>query len=796
MSTESQISSSGTNHTDTQLQHKDVQSQMNVTFVEEQPIVSDDARLGHSLAALPPTMSRQMPDADWYAAQQLSKPIVIRQFTWSADNTPGQILQSFNFPAVLAENDTLVKETLNMYSFFKFNWTVKLQINGTRFHSGQLICSWDPFGLFYDEADAQYRGYNVVVGTGLPHVLLNANTNEPVQISVPFVSPRNYLTTNSQAADRLGRFRISVLNPLRLATGSSSQLTITVWFFATDPSVHVPIYRHEYKPINEYAAVQSMDAFKGLASSFGNSIAGNMPGFSSVVPKLASMLGLDYPTRPVIEQSHINPIGPMSVGKGVDSSYRLSLDPRSGHVPGPDQTGTTKDECDMDYIKTIPMLFRQILWSDSSAPGTVLTYYPVTPNIVAGVPTSVAYNTFLSWFSNAFTFWKGGLEYRYEFVSTQFHTGRLLIAFIPNYFSGTPTLAQAYSCPNVVLDLQETSSAKLTVPFISPTIWKQCAVGYDGTVSQNDENVVGYVYVYVLNPLVRPSNVADTIEFNIYISGASDFEFAVPRADQLVVYVPKTADEIDAVQSMDVDRMDTRTAASNSPTSVSMAFGTPLIPSLNFFGETFPLCDLMKRYGLIRTVKMTDQFDVISIDNRPQVNNDADTQISSTFYALPLTPLTIVTSVFACWFGSLRYKFATDAPRTTTEYLTATYATAKEFSDQTGAHGGNGYPIQRTNLAQNSALDVEVPCYTLYNFLLATPTVNSEIGSPTSAGIVRAYVGNSSNSRVVDIYQAAGDDFRPFYLIPPPSDYVRVIPPEKPSTPPTVILNHVLASLR
>nr|QCH40772.1 structural polyprotein 1 [Picornavirales sp.] len=219
------------NHTDPELQHTEVDKIVNVQFAEEQPKVADDARLGTSLNVLPPSQEIQMPDASWFAAKQLAKPVVLARKDWTSDSAANADIYTVGFPAALQTIDTIHQETLRMYAFYKFNFTFRIQLNGTKFHSGQLLCSWDPFSMFNNTTD--FRPFNVYSATGNPHVLLNASTNEPVEITIPYFHPKNFLATNNADDNNdLGTFRITVLNPLRYAEGSSPKLHLTVWFYA------------------------------------------------------------------------------------------------------------------------------------------------------------------------------------------------------------------------------------------------------------------------------------------------------------------------------------------------------------------------------------------------------------------------------------------------------------------------------------------------------------------------------------------------------------------------------------
>lgn len=782
---QSQITSGPTKHQDVEIEHHEAEKIMNVQFAEEQPLVADDARLGTSLATLPPSQESQMPDDHWMAAKQLSKPVVISRQNWTSSQANGVLIAAFDFPDILRTIDTIHQETLRMYAFFKFNWVLKFQINGTKFHSGQLICSWDPFALHDDDPTSVVRPLSRPAATGLPHVLLNASTNEPVEITIPFVHPKNFLSTNSPNFDTLGRFRINVLNQLRSAEGSSDTLHLTVWLFAQSPSVHVPIYRHDLLP--PAIAEPSMEAIGNFVDSLlgddfsklrktttktvGNLASGNwgqaMRNGGKAVGHLADFLNLDYPVRLIMNLTQINPIGPMAVGRGVDSSYSLRLDPSGSQVIDNDRKGNSVEECDVDFIKKAPMLFTTVPWTDARVTGTRLLYFPVTPNICDFSSEGnyrVNYNTYLSYLSCIYQYWRGTLNYRFEFVSTQFHTGRLLVAFIPNAFSESPTIEQAFSCPNVVIDLQQNSTVTFTVPFTSQTPYKNCEWHGNKNLS-----IVGYVYVYVLNQLVRPSNVADTIEFNVYISAEDDFEFAVPQP--FTLNLRTVIQESTAEPSMqDIDRMQTRTGESQQTTQLSLAFGEPRIPRSNLFGEQFPLLDLLKRYARMRRINVGESLTNQAFNNYPTYLRDPDSP-NANFAA---TPVAYISMMFAAWYGSLRYKFVTNAPRNCSGQLSVMYDPSPDDVAYgvapTDAFGG---PAQRTNLDQNNALEVDVPCYTPFNLLVGKYlTVSNQIDLLPTCGRIKWDLELSNSTPInLDIYQAAGDDFRPFYLISPPSDY-------------------------
>lgn len=799
MNSSTENNSSRTNHTDTELQHTDTDKVVNVQFAEQQPTVADDARLGTSLTTLPETLEKQMPDASWLAAKQLAKPVVIKRLTWTSDQVKDVSLATLLFPDVLNDVDTIHQETLRMYAFYKFNFTLRFQLNGTKFHSGQLICSWDPLSLAIQDNDA--RAYSSTAATGLPHVLINASTNEPVEISIPFFHPKNFLSTNtSSVSNNLGKLRINVLNILRYAEGSSPNLHLTVWFYAHSPSVHVPIYRHDLlvspnqalsdewedlQPTMEavgdfIGSLLGDSAGKAVTSgghAVGNFFTGNWGGVmrnsGDFLNHVANALGLDYPVRIITNLTHINPLGPMAVGKGVDSAYSLRLDPTIMQVVTPDRKANSAEECDMDYIKRVPMLVRNIIWTDDRPSGTLLTYWPVTPNLSGNateIPSGFYYpNTFLSYLTGLFQFWRGGLNYRLDFVSTQFHTGRLLVAFVPNAHTEEPTFDQALSCPNVVVDIQETSSVSFTVPFLSQTPWKNCE-----NDALADLSIVGYVYVFILNELVRPSNVANTIEFNVYISGCDDFEFASPQPFVYSLYArevvpPSALEELEPTLG-GLERMETRTGQANTTTSLSLSFGLDSVPPSSTIMEKFSLLDLTKRYA--RLINITGLGSTtLELPNAP--SSFTNLVVPQAVTSIAYTPLSVISAMFAGWFGSLRYKFATDASRNVKGSMTLLYDPSPvNQRNYRNPVDGSCAALQRTNLDQNNALEIDVPCYTPYNMLGCFTYQGTGSAIPNSAGRIECQLLVSSSEQLnLHVYQAAGDDYRPFYLISPPCDF-------------------------
>jgi hypothetical protein len=120
-------------------------------------------------------------------------------------------------------------------------------------------------------------------------------------------------------------------------------------------------------------------------------------------------------------------------------------------------------------------------------------------------------------------YWRGSIRYRLKFVKTEFHSGRLSISYTPIDPRTTEILIPGVSSTDYVfrdiIDLRETSEFEFVVPYISSTPYKPC--------SDNAWTRLGEIKIYVVDQLVAPDTVPQTIPVFIEMSGGPDIEFAM-----------------------------------------------------------------------------------------------------------------------------------------------------------------------------------------------------------------------------------------------------------------------------
>lgn len=798
-------------------------NQMNTVFLEQRALNPQGAQTGNQMT-LSSSIEREMADDQWQARQQLMKPILAKQYQWTSSQGPGYILDEQNFPEMLESLDCLMTRTLQMYAFFRMSPVFRFQLNATQFHQGQLIMSFDPFTISVSSTDTGNNDwrpwFNNYYATGLPNVKIMASESNPVELEVPYVHPRSYLTTNStQKFDRMGTLRISVLNQLIPATGSTSSLTLSLWIYAKDASVHVPMYNHPLT-LGQFQPNGLADLLGTGADVIGNVLSGNMgQAISKGIGGVRSLLSsapvpgtdlqqcaenfLDYPAPPEGPRKTISPIENLAVSVGVSRAQRLALHPTSGHIVKEEVTASDSDNSDILKIARTPMMFDQIQWSASMDNGDLLYTIPIKPNwFYRTVRPGSLQPTYLAFVSQAFTYWRGGIRLDVEFVATRFHSGKLLVGFVPNSpIAGVPTFEQiSQNNPCVSIDLQQTSSASFVVPYVASTPYKVTC--WDAYNNNFDEQLIGTVYVFIQNTLACASNVSTTIDLNWYARGAEDFEVAVPNLMDNANYYRVKQSEFQPNSPTDIKIQTDRMSNVDDPQTAILSTGSGTVNPRTLFPEDYSLYSLVKRYSkLFRVPDVLNRDQAGSWLYVPVESNTPPTdpvvyisvcplQPSRTIYALNteayISWFSFWAQIFSAWSGSIRYKFVTPEPRSSQYYMTVTgipddvldsnLDVAIARSANCSNYVTEGLASCRTNCSQDNALEIEIPFYTPFNMLVMrnpSDTNSGLVNFPNNAGYIVLTAGTQPGSDTTDplkveMYIAAGEDFRFIYMRPPP----------------------------
>lgn len=219
---------------------------------------------------------------------------------------------------------------------------------------------------------------------------------------------------------------------------------------------------------------------------------------------------------------------------------------------------------DMMNIRNIcvrPRLLLTKSWSDTTVAGHVVVILGVTPIAISGERHShirhqtngnatikVSPVTHAYYLANVNAMWRGATRFRFDVIKTNFHSGRLLICFWPNDFTVRTTVSHedAANVYNIVLDLKESSTITVELPFVSRTYYKNCGtrnIPNIGVLAQtigttahayDETNSIGSLTVSVLNVLRRPTTANASVDINVWVSTGDDFELVMPNVMALV----------------------------------------------------------------------------------------------------------------------------------------------------------------------------------------------------------------------------------------------------------------------
>lgn len=290
---------------------------------------------------------------------------------------------------------------------------------------------------------------------------------------------------------------------------------------------------------------------------------------------------------------------------GLDASNKMSI------MPG--FAGTDVDEMSLNHLLQIPAYVTRFAWTTSNAADTLLLDVSPSPDLYR---TSAIYpNLWTGWdmtpldyFSSLFQFWRGSFVVTLKFVKTQYHSGRLLIAWTP---SGDPSIDQTSFVLREIVDLRETSEFRFVIPFVATSQYLPSA-NLGESVSG-----MGKLKIFVLNELVCPASVSSTVGILVEYAAGPDFEVMCPRTFNRAPLIVGTwaAQMGDAVPAASNSSRPDRNQEIVGVGSAEIE-AQSLDPALYCVGERCnSILQLLKRYCRVRSIELGNLF--YGIDFRP-----------------------------------------------------------------------------------------------------------------------------------------------------------------------------------
>lgn len=493
-----------------------------------------------------------------------SKPSILQQGVFSTTDS------GTTFPGLPLLNSILSKSIYKNKTagFIGFTATtvLTLQINANPFQQGRYMLCFVPSGGASPTTTANTlwvygHRFGLEQCSQLPHVELDVNCDTEAQLKIPFVSSESCFSlrnaSGTPSVSEIGYFFIRPYVPLVSVAGSTT-VSYTLWAHFEDVNLIGPtVPQSNFMPtLSQRTRRKSPPEQEADQNGLGP-VSGALTKISKVsniflrVPMLsefASMVGwaadLGSSAAKVFGYSKpLNLAPPHFIQRSVfpnsinvdGSSCAKQLAPTESNQLEmlPDFAGVDRDELSLDYIKSIPSYWTAPSWTTSNVTGDVIGDYVCNPasyyNSYTDNGNPVTSLTPVSFLSQMFGSYRGGVVFRFKIVKTGFHSGRLMAVFIPGdtRFTGAAYSSDLSSYAyRDILDIREANEFTLEVPFISVLNYLP------------QQNSFGRFVLYVLDPLKAPATVSSSVQIIVEVWGGKDLEFAGPFTCEYTPYAP------------------------------------------------------------------------------------------------------------------------------------------------------------------------------------------------------------------------------------------------------------------
>jgi hypothetical protein len=455
----------------------------------------------------------------------LNKPYFIQNVDWTAATPANSNLIVIPIPSGLL-NNPLVRKPFESTSLYRTKLCIIAQVSGTPMHSGTVLMAAMPLGY------SSYLSLNGILTVpslmAAPHCFLSANEASSVCLEVPFYSGTELIrsetavaTSNVNLSD-YAELHLKVLNTLGVPTSGSTTLSISIHAMFIDSEFYIP---HVDPTFVANSIFQPQSEIIDQAFNF---VQRKTKDFLDQGRKLVTYYtGLHNPNVTAPEKRTVS-YGLNMVNAVDKPSYFESLNPYHDYerVANTPIFRTNIDEMSVKYVTSKPAYLQTFNVDTTTPVGKVLFSRPITPNqsnLYTNSPVGRWLYTPLEIISSQAAYWKGGFKLHIQAAMTNFHYCKLLV--VRNYSPVLDCLTKVPSFSNVqnmITDTLEFSSGgqvqTVDLPYFNVT--EVTPISYDHVTNAMQH---GMYYIYLMQPLVANGAVPLSVQFNVYISTASDF---------------------------------------------------------------------------------------------------------------------------------------------------------------------------------------------------------------------------------------------------------------------------------
>lgn len=504
--------------------------------IEGAKIVSADLTQGVTYPESTKSFASKVNDVE--ISKYLSRPIVLARGSITNAST---LLTSFTTPEDLVTN-IIYAPKLKGYLGFRATLVLRFQVNANPFQQGRIIISFHP-----ELQHKQYSFNNVYDFVQLPHVELDLSTETEAVFRIPHVSTVPYFNLVTRTGG-VGVVKVTMYGAFATGTGTAS-CSYVCWGHFEDIEMNMPqaqmnsdcfvaqmggktsVSKQEQLSKGPIAiglgkVSQSASILSGIPLL--SSIAAPVSWITSILANAANVWGFSKPLN-------VNTITRMNVldggydpnVDGEENARSLAFFSNPGITIDPNFFNSTKDEMSLSYLLSKRGYLNRFIWGTSSSSGDQLYDLTLTPRFMYGGATNssfVSAPTPVCYLSHMFSYYKGDLVFRLIFVKTKYHSGRIMISFMPGSVNGVSsafTFDQTSSLLRDIVDIRDCTEYSFRVPYMSST-------GYTSTLDP-----YGRMIIHILDPLVVPATCSPNLEVIVEVSAAENFELATPAGQYM-----------------------------------------------------------------------------------------------------------------------------------------------------------------------------------------------------------------------------------------------------------------------
>jgi hypothetical protein len=508
----------------------------------------------------------------------------------------------------------------------------------------------------------------------------------------------------------------------------------------------------------------------------------------------------------------------------VDSKNELTVDPKTVGLNG-------QDELSMRYLCQRESYLTTASWATTNVADDILFYSAVSPCLFDSdaLTDRKVYMTPMCWIAQLFNYWRGDIIFRFRFIASQFHKGRVRLSFDPagNLSNITSDAFNSGIIFTKIIDLGKETDIELRVPYVQALPWlngqnfplQTSSILWSTSSTPSTKHTLGQtnggIIIRVLTALSAPV-ATSTVKILVSVRGAENLEFADP--------CPPYVDLNQAVWSAPQSDIQELMAGDEESEPIKLIAGSVNVPRserylVNHGEHIVSLRQLLRRHYLSRVSPIgVPTFNIAfwkqTMHRFPTYPGyytngwDSAKHIDGTAGTLGynynfMTPINWIMPAFIAARGSMSWAFNVDnvgaigqfrvyrnPGHSITSVTVGTNATAyttdsaaTRYFSVNSASGSAGQSI--TNQNTQAGIAVELPNYNNFRFNSTTPALtnspNDRDGSSYDTDIIEVSVStnNVTTAGVCRMWQyvGIGTDFSLHFFLNVPTLFVyRSIP--------------------